>query len=119
MSILLGGSAKRRVARGVKFLDAVDPDWFNRIDTETLNLNNINHCVVAQITGLEYDAGLKVLSIGKRRGVWYGFDAVTYDAYMFSAPWNELRTAWIRAIRTRRDEQMSDMMQALDGVHHA
>jgi hypothetical protein len=39
------------VARGVKLLDRTTPDWFIKVDTDTLDLGNTILCVLGQVYG--------------------------------------------------------------------
>jgi len=40
---------EKRVQNGVKVLDNYDPEWFNKIDLELLNLGNCMNCVLGQL----------------------------------------------------------------------
>ena len=42
-------AARVRVNRGARFLDEVAPGWENRIDLETLKLNDGMHCICGQV----------------------------------------------------------------------
>ena len=47
--------ARIRVARGAAHLDQVRPNWFNEIDTGTLDLQSGCFCVLGQLTNGAFD----------------------------------------------------------------
>jgi hypothetical protein len=111
---LFWGSVQKRVARGVTLLDAYDPEWFNRVDTDRLHMEHNRLCILAQVVGPYYEAALKTLGLSPRKGMKYGFDGALSDD--FYAPWNELRREWVRVITLRRAQQMDDMLKSLDRI---
>lgn len=52
--------AKARVAEGMAYLDAEIPNWHERIDVPTLNIQYPGACILGQLFG-SYSTGLKEL----------------------------------------------------------
>lgn len=48
---------RTRVDRGAKFLDKVMPFWYEKINTNTLNMHSNTHCIIGQLSG-DYGFGL-------------------------------------------------------------
>jgi len=102
---------RKRVQRGADYLDNVDPDWYRRVDSETLELDDGRHCVLGQLHG-EFRLGLGrshliTMSSAPRASlspVAYGFKCVEnvpdeWQAYDYDL----LNEAWKEAVRTRQD----------------
>jgi len=103
--------ARERVQRGAEYLDDMDPEWYRRVDAESLELGNGRHCILGQLHG-EFRLGLGrshliTLSSAPRASlspVAYGFKCVddvpdawrTYDYEL-------LNEAWRQAVRTRQE----------------
>lgn len=95
-------SAKKRVTRGMEFLDAVRPGWHNQIFLERLDLLDNDNCIIGQLwrdpcsamNGTE----LFVKQTGKgpiwgvRRGFVGGYGARTHRE-------------WAKIIRARREAE--------------
>lgn len=100
---------RKRVERGATYLDEVDPGWHRRVDAETLELEDGEHCVLGQLHG-EFRLGLGrshvlTLSSAPRASlspVAYGFKCVEGVSDAWQARDYELLTAaWREAVRTR------------------
>jgi hypothetical protein len=42
---------KPELKRGVEYLDKIDPLWHEKINSETLDINNVVNCVIGQLFG--------------------------------------------------------------------
>lgn len=84
------------VAAGVDLLDTYDPKWFEKINTETLDMSNEDDCILGQLFG-DYSRGLDELGI---YGPDYGLDLILADDYLVN--WAELEILWLAAINERR-----------------
>lgn len=102
--------ARERVQRGAAFLDNADPEWYRRVDPETLALSDGHHCVLGQIHG-EFRLGLGrshliSLSSAPRASlspVAYGFkcvDGVSDDWQ--KRDYDLLDEAWKEAVQNRQ-----------------
>lgn len=92
---------KARVERGIKLLDEKIPDWFNKIDVETLNMSDSSKCIIGQLLA-SYD-NYYHLGIKDFGGTcWYGFNSYTYMV-AYSNEWKELDKEWINQINQRRN----------------
>jgi hypothetical protein len=102
---------RERVQRGADYLDGVDPEWYRRVDSETLELEDGRHCVLGQLHG-EFRLGLGrshliSMSSAPRASlspVAYGFKCVEnvpeeWQAYDYDL----LNEAWKEAVRTRQE----------------
>lgn len=61
-----------RVREGATLLDEMVPDWFRRIDTDTLNLNDGFMCVLGQVGG-DWIQGLGMVGVRMADAFVYGF----------------------------------------------
>jgi hypothetical protein len=100
---------QERVERGATYLDGVDPGWHRRVDAETLELEDGEHCVLGQLHG-GFRLGLgrsHVLSLSSApqaslSPVAYGFKCVEGVSEAWQARDYELLTAaWREAVRKR------------------
>lgn len=102
---------RERVQRGAEYLDGVDPEWYRRVDSETLELEDGRHCVLGQLHG-EFRLGLGrsdliSMSSAPRTSlspVAYGFKCVEnvpdeWQAYDYDL----LNEAWKEAVRMRQE----------------
>jgi hypothetical protein len=105
------GRARKRVQRGAAYLDDVDPEWYRRVDSETLELGDGRHCILGQMHG-EFRLGLgrsRLISMSSApraslSPVAYGFKCVEnvpeeWQAYDYEL----LNEAWKEAVRSRQD----------------
>jgi hypothetical protein len=103
--------ARERVQRGAEYLDDVDPEWYRRVDSETLELGDGQHCILGQMHG-EFRLGLGRsdlinMSSAPRASlspVAYGFKCVEnvpeeWQDYDYEL----LNEAWKEAVRSRQD----------------
>ena len=100
-----------RVQRGAEYLDEIDPGWHRRVNADTLELEDGQHCVLGQLHG-EFRLGLGrshvlTLSSAPRASlspVAYGFKCVEGVSDAWQARDYELLTqAWRAAVRRRQD----------------
>lgn len=109
-------NARDRVQRGAEYLDRMDPDWYRRVDSTTLELADGRHCVLGQLHG-EFRLGLGRsrlinLSSAPRTSlspVSYGFTCVEgvseeWQAYDYEL----LNRAWRDAVRRRQEEPVDE-----------
>lgn len=102
---------RERVDRGATYLDEVDPEWYQRVDAETLELGDGEQCVLGQMHG-EFRLGLGrshliSMSSAPRASlspVAYGFKCVegVPDEWQ-SYDYDLLNAAWTEAVRTRQE----------------
>ncbi len=103
--------ARERVQRGAEYLDGVDPEWYRRVDSETLELESGRHCILGQLHG-EFRLGLGrsdliTMSSAPRASlspVAYGFKCVENVPEAWKAyDYDLLNEAWRQAVRSRQD----------------
>lgn len=94
-----------RVARGVALLDGKLSDWWQLIDLETLDMGEADQCIVGQLHGGEYDAGLSRLTAEDGDGdEWHARKLFSYR-HGFDTKWQDmgdLAVEWRRVILERR-----------------
>jgi hypothetical protein len=102
--------ARERVRRGAAYLDDVDPEWYRRVDAETLELGDGRHCILGQLHG-EFRLGLGrshliSMSSAPRASlspVAYGFKCVEGVPEPWQArDYELLNDAWRDAVRRRQ-----------------
>lgn len=107
-------NADEMVAKGAAVLDSAQPGWVNLVDTEELDIQSTEDCILGQVFG-DYIFGLQYLQEvtgllfetgdpATRRELQssHGFDA-TYG--IGPDLWEEMESlavAWIRLINARR-----------------
>lgn len=103
--------ARERVQRGATYLDDVDPEWYRRVDAETLALGDGRHCILGQLHG-EFRLGLGrsqllTMSSAPRASlspVAYGFKCVEGVPEPWQArDYELLNDAWRDAVRRRQE----------------
>lgn len=114
-------AVRKRVQRGATYLDDFDPGWHRRVDSETLELDDGQHCILGQLHG-EFRLGLGrshliSMSSAPRASlspVAYGFKCVENVPEDWQAlDYELLNTAWSKAVRTRQEADA-----ALNGKTH-
>lgn len=113
--------ARERVKRGASYLDEVDPNWYQRVNSETLELGDGQHCILGQLHG-EFQLGLGrsqliTMSSAPRASlspVSYGFKCVEGVPEPWQArDYELLNEAWREAVQTRqRNDAASDSVEA-------
>lgn len=107
-------NVRERVQRGAEYLDEMDPGWHRRVNANTLELEDGQHCVLGQLHG-EFRLGLGrshvlTLSSAPRASlspVAYGFKCVEGVSDEWEARDYELLTqAWRAAVRRRQDQDV-------------
>lgn len=98
--------ATERVARGAELLDRKLPDWWQRIDVETLDITSSYFCILGQQFPWENDSALGVTPYG------FGLRQLQIEESVengFTPPyvnWAQdavaLREAWIAIIQERQ-----------------
>lgn len=95
-----------RVARGVKFLNAVAPGWQKKINLDKLNLASTECCVVGQVFTTRFQASMDALGIGydamdddlaDHLTIVFGFDV--YGKELNNYNYDDLTREWIRQIQ--------------------
>jgi len=106
--------AKRRwwehteaVALGMKELDRGRPGWEHHIDLDKLNVGHMGNCVLGQLFGGNWLAGLIALGCPshEEEPTWAddrGFRCVGHEG--------SLTTAWKRAIQARRQARETEVI---------
>ncbi|MFI6496019.1 hypothetical protein [Nonomuraea typhae] len=90
------------VALGASFLDAMDHDWFARIDKATLAFPSLNECVLGQLLG-SYQMGLEKLRKGQELD-WsrlHGFTLHPQDLDFDNQNWRVLTELWLAEVVRR------------------
>ena len=110
-------TTNERVAAGAALLDEKRPGWWQRIDTDTLDMGETCGCILGQTyeangRSTPFDMGCVDL-FGSKLGVygWVaddGWDAATEHGFSLGpqayeeSEWAELRAAWVALIEARR-----------------
>jgi|GEM_PF-4124044 len=83
-----------RVKSGAELLDAMNPEWFIKVSTKKLQMNNPCQCVIGQLYKT-YNLGLAALGVDRylEREIDYGFDSHVGTA--------SLTVHWQREIEAR------------------
>ncbi len=90
-----------KAAYGACFFDRLCPGWHAKIDTEKLDINNTDDCIVGQLFG-DYKTAVKQLSITESRSVRLGIYLLCHDTTKTEKQqWNNLTLAWKREIAQR------------------
>lgn len=90
-------TSAERVAAGAAWLDDHDPDWYDRIDLDTLALADCGLCVLGQAFG-DYWVGLVDIDLNNWTADQFGFRASRNDPGEYA----ELDEHWAREITSRR-----------------
>lgn len=73
--VLIAGTSTQsvpaRIRRGVAFFDAYVPDWYKRVNPSTLDIQNVEKCILGQLYGC-YWRGLEQLNISYDDSENYG-----------------------------------------------
>lgn len=85
-----------QIAKGIDYLDSVNPNWRESVNPASLNMVNARSCVLGQVFGNYYEAVQGVRAAGKYPAA-LGF---TYDGQgsLSDAPWSDLNQQWREAI---------------------
>ena len=93
---------KEERARGMKWLDEVEPQWRRKVSKTLLQMGHIHYCLLAQVFG-SYTSGWSLLPsfIGKegvflrrqQREMYYGFKPSKNGEYDVNG-WDLLTEAW-------------------------
>lgn len=87
--------AKERAAKGAAWLDKYDPQWFTKVNPDSLNIADAEKCVLGQLVGDYYDSPL--------RARWFGRDKkFGFMGDFLAARSHELTQAWRDEIQRRR-----------------
>lgn len=75
-------SAAKRVERGAAFLDERMPEWREFVSLQQLNLDSCESCVLGQLGGGSYIAGMKRFGIKNDKDqLRYGFEIYEDESY--------------------------------------
>jgi len=105
-----------RVEKGAKLLDEYDPDWFKKIDLDTLQLYNCVFCVLGQlfrkphnVENNPYCEGLRILfnndygtDTNHESALNHGFICPSDNIYRHYLGISDLTKAWKEVILARR-----------------
>ena len=86
------------VEDGAKLLDQKRPGWANEINTERLEMNDCQRCILGQLYHY-FSVGVHVLHI---RPQVYGFDLPRTVSKWPFLRWPDLQSAWLVEIEKRR-----------------
>ena len=81
------------VKAGAELLDEKKPDWYTRVDLDTLDIGLASECVLGQVFGY-YTHGLNALDITGDDSL-YGFSRHVGHP---SSAWDELNECWAKEI---------------------
>lgn len=83
------------IALGVAYFDENDPGWIDRIDLDTLSMFNPNRCVLAQVSGRDFDYARLQRNICYERAVEMGLicGSSSCACGSLTAPWRDYITA--------------------------
>lgn len=82
---------------GAQLLDSNIPFWFEKINTETLDMASMDSCILGQLFNGSYMTGFEELEI--QNGPAFGFDLRGWN--VTPENWALLEIAWIDAISKR------------------
>lgn len=94
---------ERRVNKGIKLLNRIYPDWYKRIDLDTLDMSSYSRCILGQLFR-EYAYGISYLSDETRyrnitfSATEYGFDIYGRDHDEYEA-YDRLNQVWYDKVR--------------------
>ena len=60
------------VRDAAKRLDEIEPNWFNKIDFETIDMNDCKNCILGQIFGYYDDGIMKIFPEKEGRDGFFG-----------------------------------------------
>ena len=96
------------VDRGAKLLDEIEPDWYEKIDLERLDLGDSCNCVLGQLYQVEHPRIRDKVASYERKGKELGIDPWSAQAGRLGfieygrARYSNMTAAWRRAILRRR-----------------
>lgn len=85
-------SPKRRVKRGIAFLDKNRPGWRRKIKKTLLNMNDRGLCILGQLFG-DYEDGKTKMGLSLLRSIQRGFTDI--DGYREE----ELTKVWLQEMK--------------------
>lgn len=96
-------SYAERAAAGADVLDSMYPDWYCKVELDTLSMSSCTRCILGQLWG-SYDQGLEHVYkyLRKIEGIpsAFGFDA----AHANPVHWGLLNHAWGKEVQARREK---------------
>lgn len=94
----------RRVQRGVKLLEAYDPEWYNKINLTTFDIRSGYRCAAAQVTGTGYGNALVRLGLDRwDDGGRYGFYGIGDDQ-------NNLNDEWRHVVTLKQQQHLESLL---------
>lgn len=102
---------QERVRRGAQMLDRKNPDWFNEIDLDVLDLNDCHACILGQLYGTYSEGRYRIgldwdLQATGSHGftVWPRDHIEDLDDFYSEEErlWDQLYNAWKEEITKRR-----------------
>lgn len=84
---------------GASLLDRLEPKWFTLVDTDRLDIDDTNTCILGQVYGDYYD-GLRAIAVEMPEALSWG-GPWPYDHGFMAGDIDELQNAWCDEI-TRR-----------------
>ncbi len=91
-------SMHKRVAKGARLLDLVEPRWYTRVD-ERLDMQRQSHCILSYVFG-DYVYAMTQLDLPLSGPIDHGFTLP--HRHNTAAKWAELNTLWLSATLARR-----------------
>ena len=96
---------QKRSASGAKFLDSVNPTWWQNVYVNELDLQCCFNCVLGQLYET-YDNGKQRLLLGEEQASLLGFNLGEneIDRYDYEISYHILSEVWAQEIINRREE---------------
>ncbi len=100
-------AVRRRVLAGIKWLDTNEPSWLDRIDLDTLDMGDVNNCVLGQvfanndgrISGFDYVVCEYVIDTKQLGFSVDGALAWDHDqGYLIANLYDILTTVWLQEV---------------------
>ncbi len=87
---------------GAVLLDSQVPGWAEKVDLSALDVQDPNYCVLAQISGVDYDEGARQLNMTPGAAETHGFFVPgDTESASVTAIYNALTDAWAHEVRQR------------------
>ena len=100
-----------RAAGGARFLDEIDHDWYQRVDSDLLDMSiawmgtdQKCGCILAQLHGRHFQDGLRLYRISHMESATLGFTLNSPD-FDFTGQWDKLTAAWREEILSRHTQE--------------
>lgn len=107
MTNLLWTTPREAAINGASWLDTVQPAWWQRIDTDTLDIASDIDCVLGQVFSRTYTVAADALALDHEARVGLGFTVPKWQSWYREIP--KLNAAWREEIDRRRVAEGGDV----------